>query len=88
MSVLYEKMLDTFLILRDVSQIFKTYSATDIKQLIKSKLQSKREPRALQQLYMLEEAIRDLRLTLAAAKEKADEEEREKEKETPYVIGS
>ena len=59
---LYNKILDTFIILRDVSYEFKTYSANDIKNLIESKLKAKkREPKALQHLYELEKSISEIR---------------------------
>ena len=51
---LYYKIFDTMLILKDVSYIFQTYSATDIKKLIATKLKAKkREPKDLQALYNL-----------------------------------
>jgi hypothetical protein len=53
---LYYKILDTMLVLRDVSLHFKPYSAQDIKKLIASK-----QRRALKQLYKLEAMIADLR---------------------------
>ena len=72
---LYEKILDTFLVLRDVSDRFKTYSARDINALIASKMRMKtdREQIHLHQLYRLEAMIKDVRESMAAAKAKADE---------------
>lgn len=72
---LYEKILDTFLVLRDVSDRFKTYSARDINALIASKMRMKtdREQIHLQQLYRLEAMIKDVRESMAKAKAKAEE---------------
>jgi hypothetical protein len=69
---LYEKILDIFLELRDTRERFKTYSATDIKQLIKTKLKSKREPLDLQHLYRLELMISELRNAFTLEKEKLE----------------
>jgi hypothetical protein len=66
---LYEKFLDTKLVLRDVYDHFRTYSASDIKKLIDSKMKSVHEPKALQHLYKLELMIVDLRMSMAIAKE-------------------
>jgi hypothetical protein len=68
-SELYEKILDTLLILRCTSDHFRTYSAKDIKALIATKLKSVREPGTLNQLYKLETMIMELRMMLSAAKE-------------------
>ena len=68
-SKLYEQVFNTLRELRDTRDHFHTYSATDIKHLIASKLKSVREPRALQKLYKLEAMITELRLLLNAAKE-------------------
>lgn len=67
---LYEKILDTKLIMRDLTEHFRTYSARDIEKLIQSKMKAKtlREPAALQELYRLEAVIRDLRESMEAAK--------------------
>ena len=67
---LYEKMLDIFLSLRDLRERFKCYSSSDINKLIGSKMKMKtlHEPVALQELYKLEAAIRDLRETMDAAR--------------------
>ena len=67
---LYEKILDIFLSLRDLRDRFQCYSANDIKKLIASKMKMKslREPAALQELYMLETAIRELRESMETAK--------------------
>jgi len=45
--MLYEKILDIFLVLRDTREQFMTYSAQDIKKLIESKIKSKttKEPK-------------------------------------------
>ena len=74
MTDLYEKILDTLLVLRDVRERFQTYSASDIKALIASKMKAiKREPKALEHLYMLERMITDLRETLVTAKDEYNE---------------
>ena len=67
---LYDKILDIFLSLRDLRERFKCYSANDIKKLIASKMKMKslHEPVALQELYMLETAIRDLRESMDTAR--------------------
>lgn len=66
---LYYKIFDTMLILKDVSYIFQTYSATDIKKLIATKLKAKkREPKDLQALYNLEMMIRNIREEFIVAK--------------------
>ena len=62
------------LTLRDVRELFSTYSALDINALIAAKMKSVREPRALKQLYDLEKTITEVRLILEAAKEAAKEE--------------
>ena len=71
MSDPYTKFLDMKISLRDVHSHFHTYSAQDIKKLIAAKMKSIREPKALQQLYELERAIAELRLSLEAAKSSA-----------------
>ena len=68
-DTLYYKILDMMLILRDVHLRFKTYSPSDIKSLIKSKMNSVREPGALKHLYMLEDMITELRVELEKGKE-------------------
>jgi len=67
---LYEKILDVKLVMRDLSEHFRPYSARDIEKLIQAKMKAKtlREPAALQELYRLEEIIRDLRESMEAAK--------------------
>lgn len=64
----YHRILDIIIELREVRDHFHTYSAGDIKKLIHSKINSVREPRALQKLYKLEEMIRLLREGLEIAK--------------------
>jgi len=68
--MLYEKILDIFLVLRDTREQFMTYSAQDIKKLIESKMKSKttKEPKALQELYRLEAMITELRQAMDLAK--------------------
>jgi hypothetical protein len=66
---LYYKIFDTLLVLKDVSYIFQTYSATDIKNLIASKLKAKKQgPKDLQALYNLEMMIRNIREEFMIAK--------------------
>ena len=70
MTDLYGKIFDTLLVLRDVRERFQTYSATDIKAMIDSKMKAvKREPKALEHLYLLEKMIADLREALITAKD-------------------
>ena len=65
MTDLYEKLFDTLLILRDVRERFQTYSASDIKALIASKMKAiNKEPKALEHLYLLEKMITELREAL------------------------
>jgi len=72
----YHKILDTLLVIRDLSDEFKTYSATDIKNLISAKMKAKkREPKALQRLYDLEKMIGEIRDTLVLAKIMYENEE-------------
>jgi hypothetical protein len=67
---LYTKVLDTLLTLRDTAEHFKIRSAQDIKKLIKAKLESKtlKEPKDLQELYILEKIISELRHELEKVK--------------------
>lgn len=69
-DTLYGKILDVKLVLRDLAEHFRFYSATDIKTLIQAKMKMKtlREPAALQELYALETMIRDLRESMEVAK--------------------
>lgn len=66
---LYEKFIDMKLVLRDLQDKLKTYSAQDIKKLIVAKLKNKREPAALQELYRLEAMITELREAFIVAKD-------------------
>ena len=75
MSSLYEKFLNTKIELRDVYERFHTYSARDLNALIESKMKCVKEPIALKQLYNLEAAIADLRVSLEAAKHTAPSKE-------------
>ena len=62
-TVLYNKIFDTKLVLRDAQQHFLGYSANDIKKLVNSGLTAKRgTPSGLKLLYELEQRIADLRL--------------------------
>jgi hypothetical protein len=66
---LYYKIFDTMLVLKDVSYLFKTYSATDIKNLIASKLKAKKlGPKDLEALFNLEMMIRNIREEFIVAK--------------------
>jgi len=66
---LYYQILDTMLVLRDTADLYKTYSANDIKSLIAAKLKAKKkEPKDLQSLYNLETMIRTIRESFIVAK--------------------
>jgi len=58
---LYYKILDLMITLRDVHEEFKTYSPTDIKKLIASKLKSKKIPVPIKHLYNVELLIAEIR---------------------------
>jgi uridine kinase len=76
----YYKILDTIHTLKNVASEFNCYSANDIKNLINSKMKSKkREPKALQQLYDLEKRIGEIRDSFVLAKIIYDKEEKEHE---------
>ena len=61
-DILYPKLLDTTLVLRDTQEHFKTYSAQDLVKLIRSALQNKRkEPEGMKLLYDLEKRIAEIR---------------------------
>jgi hypothetical protein len=61
-DILYTKLLDTKLVLRDTQEHFKTYSAKDLVNLIRSGLHNKRKnPEGIKLLYDLEKCITDLR---------------------------
>jgi len=68
-DVLYYKIYDMLLVLRNIRERFQTYSPKDIKGLIASKMKSIREPLALKELYELESMITDLRFSLMSAKQ-------------------
>lgn len=71
---LYEKILDITIALRDVHDLFRPSSAQDIKKLIASKMKAKKkEPKALEQLYLLEKMITELRETFVVAKDEYPE---------------
>jgi len=61
---LYTMMLDTLVVLKHVSEEFKTYSADDINKLIISKLKKRHDPQPLKNLYDLEKRITELRMAL------------------------
>jgi hypothetical protein len=68
-DILYYKIFDSLIVLRDVRDQFHTYSANDIKKLISSKINSKkRGPKDLELLYNLETMIRDIRESFIVAK--------------------
>ena len=76
---LYEKILDITIALRDVHDLFRPSSAQDIKKLIASKMKAKKkEPKALDQLYILEKMITELRETFVVAKDEYTAERPEK----------
>jgi hypothetical protein len=76
---LYYKIFDTLLVLKDVSYIFQTYSATDIKNLIASKLKAKKQgPKDLQALYNLEMMIRNIREEFIVAKDEINYKSQDK----------
>ena len=76
----YYKIFDTLLVIRDIREEFKTYSAQDIQNLISAKMKAKkREPKALQRLYDLEKMIGEIRDTLVLAKLRYDKEKKENE---------
>ena len=67
MDILYTKILDTLLTLRDTADYFRIRSAQDIKKLIHAKMIAKteKEPKDLARLYALEKEIRELRESIA-----------------------
>lgn len=66
----YDRILEIIIVLREVRDRFHTYSAKDINALIASKMKAvKKEPIALEHLYMLEKMITDLRESLIRAKD-------------------
>jgi hypothetical protein len=72
---LYPKILDTLLVLKDVSYQFQTYSANDIKKLIATKIKAKkRGPKDLDALYNLEAMIRTIRESFIEAKNELDKD--------------
>ena len=75
-DVLYEKLFNTLLYLRDAREHFRTYSAQDIKKLIQAKMTAKtlKEPKGLGELYMLEKQIRELREATDLEKAKSNEQ--------------
>jgi hypothetical protein len=76
----YHKILDTLLVIRDLREEFRTYSAYNIKNLISAKMKAKKsEPKPLQRLYDLEKMIGEIRDTLVLAKIRYDKEKKENE---------
>ena len=74
-TVLYNKILDTKIVLRDAQQHFLGYSAIDIKKLIESGITAKRgTPAGLKLLYELERQIADLRLEFIMVRDTIKEE--------------
>ena len=75
-TTLYNKILDTKIILRDAQQHFLGYSANDIKKLVNSGLTAKRgTPSGLKLLYELEQQIANLRLEFIMVRDKMKETE-------------
>jgi len=73
-TTLYNKILDTKIILRDAQQHFLGYSANDIKKLVNSGLTAKRgTPSGLKLLYELEQQIANLRLEFIMVRDKMKE---------------
>lgn len=61
-DILYSKLLDTKLVLRDTQDHFKTYSAENLVKLIGTSLKNKRkEPEGMKLLYDLEKRITEIR---------------------------
>jgi hypothetical protein len=61
-DVLYGKMLDTKLVLRDTQEYFRIYSAKDLVNLIHSSIHNKRQPpKEMQMLFDLEKRITEVR---------------------------
>ena len=61
-DILYSKLLDTKLVLRDTQDHFKTYSAENLVKLIRTSLKNKRkEPEGMKLLYDLEKRITEIR---------------------------
>jgi hypothetical protein len=70
-DVAFDKLRETLILLQHVASEFKTYSAADIRALIKAALKSKGTPTALRHLYELEEMIAQLREIIEAGREKS-----------------
>jgi len=61
-DLLYGKLLDTKLVLRDTQEYFKIYSAQDLIKLIQSAILNKRkEPEGIRLLFDLERRITEVR---------------------------
>ena len=74
-TLLYNKILDTKIVLRDAQQHFLGYSANDIKKLVDSGMTAKRgTPAGLKLLYELEQQIAALRLEFIMVRDKMKEE--------------
>lgn len=68
-DVLYDKLLDTKLHLRDTQEHFSTYSAQDLIKLIKAALNNRRKlPEGIKLLYELEQRIAEVRHLLEQEK--------------------
>jgi hypothetical protein len=68
-DVLYDKLLDTKLHLRDTHEHFNTYSAQDLIKLIKAALNNTRKvPQGIKLLYELEQRIAEIRQLLEQEK--------------------
>lgn len=61
-DLLYGKLLDTKLVLRDTADHFKVYSAYDLVKLIEAAIQNKhKQPEGIKLLYELEKRITEVR---------------------------
>jgi len=68
-NVVYSKLLDTIIVLKQAVEHFKVYSANDLTKVIDSSIRNKRrEPEGIQRLYNLEKRITEVRELLAEQK--------------------
>jgi hypothetical protein len=68
-NVIYGKLLDILIVLKDEASYFIGHSARDLVKLIESAIHNKkRVPEGLQRLYDLENRIREVRLLLEEEK--------------------
>jgi len=67
---IYPKLLDTLLVLRDTAEIFRIYSAQDMKRIIEAAVSNKKKmPAGIQALYDLEQRIAATRAAIDVARE-------------------